>query len=101
MLGFVRRNIKIGNPQTRTNAYNTLVRPHLEYCSSTWDPYHADNINAIEMVQRRAARYVTNRYHNTSSVTSMLDDLGWETLHTVKVNKSTPETFLQDREQIS
>ena len=27
-----------------------------------------------------AARYVLNRYHNTSSVTSMLDILGWETL---------------------
>ena len=32
------------------------------------------------MVQRRAARYVTNRYHNTSSVTSMLEHLDWETL---------------------
>jgi hypothetical protein len=26
----------------------------------------------IEMVQRRAARYVTNRYHNKSSVNDML-----------------------------
>ena len=34
----------------------------------------------IEMIQRRAARYVTNQYHNTSSVTSMLDHLEWETL---------------------
>jgi uncharacterized protein (UPF0305 family) len=32
------------------------------------------------MVQRRAARYVTNRYRNTSSVTSMLGDLKWDTL---------------------
>ena len=32
------------------------------------------------MVQRRAARYVTNRYRNTSSVTSMLGDLEWDTL---------------------
>jgi hypothetical protein len=31
------------------------------------------------MVQRRAARYVTNRYRNTSSVTSMLGDLEWDT----------------------
>ena len=34
------------------------------------------------MVQRRAARYVTNRYRNTSSVTSMLEHLEWETLVT-------------------
>jgi hypothetical protein len=32
------------------------------------------------MVQRRAARYVQNNYHNTSSVTSMIDTLGWPTL---------------------
>lgn len=32
------------------------------------------------MVQRRAARYVTSRYHNTISVTSMLNELEWETL---------------------
>ena len=32
------------------------------------------------MVQRRTVRYVTNRYHNTSSVTSMLGHLEWESL---------------------
>ena len=37
------------------------------------------------MVQRRAARYVTNRYHNTSSVTSMLEHLEWESLESRRV----------------
>ena len=32
------------------------------------------------MVQRRAARYVTNRYRNRSSVGEMLDDLQWDSL---------------------
>ena len=32
------------------------------------------------MIQRRAARYVTNRFHNTSSVSDMLQDLNWPTL---------------------
>jgi hypothetical protein len=36
------------------------------------DPYTHDNINKLEMVQRRAARYVQN--------TSMIDTLGWPTL---------------------
>ena len=44
------------------------------------EPAHKGAINKIEMVQRRAARYVTNRYRNTSSVTSMLGDLEWDTL---------------------
>jgi hypothetical protein len=39
-----------------------------------------DHLYKLEMVQRRAARYVQNNYHNTSSVTSMIDTLGWSTL---------------------
>jgi hypothetical protein len=68
------------NQDTKTVAYKTLVRPTIEYCSSVWSPHTKDAINKIEMVQRRAARYVTNRYRNTSSVTSMLGDLEWDTL---------------------
>jgi hypothetical protein len=32
------------------------------------------------MVQRRAARYVKNRYHNTSSVTEIIGQLQWTSL---------------------
>jgi hypothetical protein len=81
-LGFLRRNLKVSNQDTKTAAYKTLVRPTIEYCSSVWSPHTKDAINKIEMVQRRAARYVTNRYRNTSSVTSMLGDLEWDTLET-------------------
>ena len=80
VLGFLRRNLHHASSETKANAYITLVRPHLEYCSTVWNPYHQDDIYKIEMVQRRAARFATNRYHNTSSVTSMLHDLGWYTL---------------------
>lgn len=80
MLGFLRRNLKSANQATKTNAYVTMVRSNLEYCSSTWNPYQQDHIKQLEMVQRRAARFTLNRYHNTSSVTSMLDHLGWESL---------------------
>ena len=38
---------------------------------------------AISMAQlRREARYLFNRYHNTSSPTEMLTDLNWEPLTT-------------------
>ena len=36
----------------------------------------------IEMVQRRAARFVLGRYNNTSSVGDMLYELGWTSLQT-------------------
>jgi hypothetical protein len=64
----------------KSRVYQALVRPKLEYSCSIWDPYTHDNINKLEMVQRRATRYVQNNYHNTSSVTSMIDTLGWSTL---------------------
>ena len=80
VLGFIKRNIKTKDRDIKSTAYKALVRPHLEYCSSVWSPYTEKDKKKIEMVQRRAARYVTNRYHNTSSVSSMIDDLKWESL---------------------
>ena len=79
-LGFLRRNLKVSNEETNSIAYYSMVRPILEYSSSVWNPYTKDHIPKIEMVQRRAARCVTNRYRNTSSVTSVLGYLEWETL---------------------
>ena len=80
-LGFLKRNFKISSPKLKTQAYQTLVRPIVEYASPVWDPYNQNQIDKIEMVQRRAARYVCNRYHNTSSVTEMLNHLQWRTLY--------------------
>ena len=58
-----------------------LVRPILEYCSPVWDPYSIIKYTSnIEKVQRRAARFVFNRYHNMSSPTDMIRQLEWESL---------------------
>ena len=75
VLGFLRRNLRINNCETKSSAYVTLVLPHLEYCASIWSPHTNQSKQKLEMVQRRSARYCTNRYHNTSSVTDMLQDL--------------------------
>ncbi|KAL8612378.1 hypothetical protein ACOMHN_020133 [Nucella lapillus] len=80
MLGFLKRNLKTPDRTTKCNAYFALIRPHLEYCSSVWNPHTANLTKKIEAVQRRAARYVTSDYNPTSSVTAMLKDLNCETL---------------------
>ena len=61
-------------------AYATYIRPIAEYASPVWDPLTKGNTNEIEMVQRRCARYVTGIFDRTSSVTSMLNCLIWQTL---------------------
>lgn len=80
MLGFLRRNLRCANAATKSNAYLTLVRPHLDYSCVIWNPSQQNHISKIEAVQRKAARYVCNNYHNTSSVTDMINYLRWDSL---------------------
>jgi hypothetical protein len=79
-LGFLKRNIKTRNRKIKEVAYKTMVRPQLEYASCLWDPYTATNIHKIEMVQRRAARWVSHDFSRCSSVTNMLQELNWRSL---------------------
>ena len=52
----------------------------MEYATAVWDPHHTGDIQHLEKVQCRAARWALNDYGRYSSVTSMLEHLGWETL---------------------
>ena len=85
-LAFLRRNLRINSPELKATAYKALVRPLVEYCSTVWDPSTNKSIHQLEMVQRRAARFTLNRYHNTSSVESMLSELDWRSLQQRREN---------------
>ncbi|XP_072176986.1 uncharacterized protein [Diadema setosum] len=84
VLTFLRRNLRIKSSDVKATAYKTLVRPIVE--STVWDPSSRNLIHKVEMVQRRAARFTLNRYHNTSSVTKMLQVLDWTTLEQRREN---------------
>ena len=71
-IGFLKRNLNIGSTKVKENAYQTLVRPIVEYASPVWDPYLKTEIDRLEMVQRRGARYVFNKHDNHSGVNLML-----------------------------
>ena len=52
----------------------------MEYGATVWDPYQKYNSDKVERVQRRAARFVKSRYTSYSSVSDMLEVLGWTPL---------------------
>ena len=77
-LGFIKRNVKTKSSKVREMAYQTLVRPQMEYASTIWDPHTKRNTYKVEMVQRRAARWTMNDYARTS-VSSLLHELDSQT----------------------
>lgn len=79
-LGFIKRNITTKSEKVKQLAYKFLVRPQLEYASTIWSPYTQTNIHKVEMIQRRAIRWVKRDYFPLSSVTAMQEDLGWRSL---------------------
>ena len=80
-LGFIRRNLGRCPTNIKRQAYLSLVRLHLEYASSVWDPHLQKHIYQIEMVQRRAARFIKHEYsRDPGIVTSILQELELQAL---------------------
>ena len=79
-LAFLRRNLRVQSKAVKEKAYKAFARPVLEYAASVWEPYSKTQIDKLEAVQRRAARFVSGDYRYSSSVSKMLMDLKWPTL---------------------
>ena len=79
-LSFLRRNLKGCPEKLRETAYFSLVRSFLEYSATVWHPRQKYNSDKLEVVQRRAARFVKGKYGMFESVTQMLEQLTWITL---------------------
>ena len=43
--------------KTKSLAYISLVRPILEYGVSCWDPYRKGQINPLDRVRKKAAKF--------------------------------------------
>ena len=87
-LGFLRRNLALAPQHTKKVAYQTLVRPQLEYAAPIWHPYNETETKKVEKVQKTAARWVCRRWHNKSSIDDMLNDLDWPSLEDRRLKSS-------------
>jgi len=58
MLGIIKTNFRNINQDTFVILYKSLVRCHLEYANSVWNPYQIQFIKALEKVQMRATRLI-------------------------------------------
>lgn len=70
-LGFLRRNLRPASPAIKKLAYQTYVRPKLEYASSIWHPSQAYLTYELESIQNRAARFIMSNYSRKSSITEL------------------------------
>ena len=68
-LGFIYRQFHCAPPQVVTNVYKQIV---LDYCTSVWDPYQKNEINALESVQSFAKKIIHRDWGARNSTDSAL-----------------------------
>jgi len=56
MLGALSRTIRSKDKRILLNLYKSVVRPHLEYCTSSWSPHYVKEKELLEKVQHRFTR---------------------------------------------
>ena len=80
VLEMVKRTQVPCKPEVKSTAYNMLVRPRRVYASPIWNPHTSSQLNHLERIQHYAARYVANDHRRTTSPTTLVLTLNWQTL---------------------
>ena len=89
-------NLK-GYPENlQHTAYFSLIRSFMEYGATVWDPNQKYNSDRVKRVQCRAAWFVKNKYSRYSSVSDMLDVLGWTPLSQRRQEARSTYSVLQN-----
>ena len=63
LFGIIRRSFCALDNNSFTLLYKAIVRPHLEYAATIWNPYKKGYIDDLEKVQRRATKLLQNISH--------------------------------------
>lgn len=73
---FLRRRLPVAPPEAKLLAYNAFIRSTIEYANVVWFPATKQNTKKLEGIQRKAIRYIFNKYKMTDSPTNLLKNAG-------------------------
>ena len=90
-LGLIRRTITYKVNQLIVPLYKAIVRPHLEYCTQVWRPYHKKDTEKLERIQRRATKIIPE--FRDLSYESRLSQCDLTTLETRRLRGDQMEVF--------
>ena len=94
IFGMINRNFTDKSQSTSISSYKSLVRPHLEYCCSVWNPHFRKDIELIEGVQRRATKLVKDVEHlHYNDRLDRLEHLGLMCLHTRRIRSDLIDMY--------
>ena len=88
-LGLLKRTLHPAKSREKEAAYNMLVRPRLEYGTSTTQNYW----KLLEKKQISAARFALNDHRRTTSVTLLQHKLGWQSNDDYNTNSLSSTEF--------
>lgn len=79
-LYFLRHKLKNSPPSVKLLAYNSIIRPKLEYACVVWDPFTKHNISRLEKVQRKAVRFIYSKFSPYESPSEIMQGNGIQCL---------------------
>ena len=91
-LGFLKYAKKFLQQGTLSKMYRGIVEPHFRYCCSGWGCCGKTQIDALQRLQNRAARIVTNSSYHVSA-TGLIKKLGWPTISDIILSETATIMF--------
>ena len=80
-MSFLERNLYRCPDNIKENCFNTFVRPILDYACTAWDPHLDNQIQKLELINKRAARFITeNHTRQHGNTKKNMNSLGWSPL---------------------
>ena len=91
-IGFLKYAKKFVPKETLIQTYRGIVEPHFRYCCSVWGSFGETRLRALQKLQIRAARIVSNSSYDTSA-TLLIKTLKWLTVTDMIKSETATVTY--------